>query len=246
LSAVFTVFVAHLARPAAAEAEALTGPLGLTTYETRLALATAAPSIVLSTKDQGRASDLLALLRARGHGAHLFDDANLVGSRAMTRADDFALDADGMRRTATGELLPYGDVYAILRAVHDSSNDPGLEVRADNQGPRLRATSKVKEREQVAYFFRRSGERPWLLREHHASYAALGDARSPMAFANFAHTLDRMRERATMAVYDDRLLHRRVAEHVGPDGEQSSRDAMDLLAHLLAMTIANQGGSPYR
>jgi hypothetical protein len=55
-----------------------------------------------------------------------------------------------------------------------------------------------------------------------------------------------MREASAMAVYDDRLARRRVPERAGAEGERSSREGMDLLAHLLAMTIASQGGSPYR
>ena len=41
--------------------------------------------------------------------------------------------------------------------------------------------TKNEEREHVAYFFRRSGEKPWLLRERHASYVGLGDERTPDA-----------------------------------------------------------------
>lgn len=101
-------------------------------------------------------------------------------------------------------------------------------------------------REPVVYFFRRSGEKPWLLRERHASYVGLGDERTPIAFANFTRTIARVRANAAMAVYDDRLARRRVAERIIDIGERSSRNGMDLLAHLLAMTIASQGGSPYR
>jgi hypothetical protein len=54
-----------------------------------------------------------------------------------------------------------------------------------------------------------------------------------------------------MSVYDERLVRRRVAERVREDSMleatiRSSRDGIDLLAHLLALSIANQGGSPYR
>jgi hypothetical protein len=246
------VFVANLARPAIVEADALAPTLGMTPYEARLALAAGPPSILLSTADRERANDVLAIVRSRGHGVHVFDSESFVASEAMTRADDFVLDAEGMRRMPNGELLPYGDVYAILRAVHDSSTDferqarpaigDGLVINAEA----LRVVSKTEDREHVAYFFRRSGEKPWLLRERHASYVGLGPDRSPVAFANFTRTLTRMRETCPMAVYDERLARRRVAERLGAEGERSSRDGMDLLAHLLAMTIASQGGSPYR
>ena len=74
----------------------------------------------------------------------------------------------------------------------------------------------------------------------------LGSDRTPIAFVNFTRTLTRMREASAMAIYDDRLSRRRIAERAGAEGQRSSREGMDLLAHLLAMTIASQGGSPYR
>jgi hypothetical protein len=249
---VLVVFIANLGRPALSEAEALAPLLAMTPYETRLALAVAQPTIVLTTTDRNRANDVLGVLRSRGHVAHLFDNENFVASEAMTKADDFTLDADGMRRTANGELLPYGDIYAILRAVHDTTRQverpaqppvgEDLVIRTSS----LQVFSKTAYREPVVYFFRRSGEKPWLLRERHASYVGLGDERTPIAFANSTRTIARVRASAAMAIYDDRLARRRVAERIIDIGERSSRNGMDLLAHLLAMTIASQGGSPYR
>ena len=246
------VFISHLARPALVEAEALGPALGLTAYDARLALAVPPPIILLTTTDEARANDILAVLRARGHGAHIFDDASFVSSDKMIRADDFVFDPEGMRRTATGELLPYGDVFAILRAVHDTTNEVERQSSpsiTDNFAPRvaaLQATTKHEEREPVAYFFRRSGDKPWLLRERHSSYVGLGEERTSVAVANFTRTITRIREGAAMAIYDDRLSRRRVTERLSPAGAQSPREGMDLLAHLLAMTIASQGGSPYR
>jgi hypothetical protein len=252
LVAVFTVFVANLARAAAVEADVLASTLGMTPYDARLALAAGPPSVLLRTSDRNRAADVLAALRARGHGAHVFDDENFVPSEGMTKADDFQLDVEGMRRTSTGDLLPYGDVYAILRAVHDTVEATERQAQSTFGegliigGERMRVVSKTTDREHIAYFFRRSGEKPWLLREHHASYVGLGDDRTPIAFTNFTRVLTRLREASPMAVYDDRLARRRVAERKGTEGERSTRQGMDLLAHLLAMTIASQGGSPYR
>lgn len=254
----FVVFLSHLARPAEVEAAALAPLLGVTEYEARLALVTPAPSIVQTTSSKDRANDVAAVLRARGHGAHVFDDDELVTSDEMIRLDDFRLDADGVRRVESGDLLPYGDVFAILRAVHKSSSHverPGAQKRRRDDArltpDPMRIVTKTFDSERVAYFFRRSGERPWLLRERHARYDGLGAERAPTAFTNFERTLGRIREAAAMSVYDDRLVRRRVAERLREDpllerARRSSHDGIDLLAHLLAMAIANQGGSPYR
>jgi hypothetical protein len=249
---VFVVFVANLARPAAIEADALAVSLGLTPYETRLALAAGPPCVLLMTPSQARANDLLGIIRTRGHAGHVFDDEGFVPSSEMPKVDDFRFEPDGVRRATSDELLPYGDVFAILRAVHDTS--PAIERQTVAQlgeglvrtGDSFRVVSKNEDREHVAYFFRRSGEKPWLLRERRTSYVGLGPERSPIAFANFTRTLARVREASPMAVFDDRLARRRVAERAGAEGQRSAQEGMDLLAHLLAMTIASQGGSPYR
>lgn len=246
------VFVANLGRPAATEADALAPLLGRTAYEARLSLAAGPPSMVLSTTDRGRAADVLNALRSRGHAAHVFDDELFVRSDAMTRIDDFRLDSDGVRRTTNGDLLPYGDIFAILRAIHDSS--AAVERAAPtslvdglmSDASTLRFVTKSEEREHVAYFFRRSGERPWLLRERHTSYVGLAEERGPVAFANFTRVIARVREASPMAVFDDRLVRRRVPERLNAEGVTSSRHGVDLLAHMLAMTIASQGGAPYR
>jgi hypothetical protein len=251
---VFFIFVAHLSRPSESEASAIARALGMTEYEVRLALAAPTPTVVTTTASRERAEGHVDLLRARGHGAHFFDDALFVSSQRMPRIDDFRLDADGVRRTNDGELLPYGDVFAILRAVHDTSGGverstpPGLvDAFLPIDSSRTSTITKYGDREHVAYFFRRSGEKPWILRERHASYMGLGSERGPIAYGNFLATVHRVREASTMAIYDDRLVRRRVAEKLMADSLlKTSRDGVDLLAHLLAMAIASQAGSPYR
>jgi hypothetical protein len=248
------VFVSHLARPVASEAGPIAEKLGLTEYEIRLALSAPAPAILLLTTDRERAEQAAGVLRSRGHGAHVFDDASFVPSEEMTRLDDFRLDADGVRRAFDGALLPYGDVFAILTAMHATS---GVRVRAGvpmltikNGSPRMESRdieNRVYEREPVAYFFRRSGERPWILRERHANYGGLGAERQPIAHGNFLRLIARIQGSCPSAMVDDRLIRRRVAERFTVDSKlRSSSEGMDLLAHLLAMAIASQGGSPYR
>jgi hypothetical protein len=255
---VFTVFLAHLGRDVGAEAPHLATLLGTTEYEARLALAAPAPAIMVHAAERDRAAECVAALRGRGHGAHAFDDELLVPSERMVKLDDFRFEVDGVRRRADDELLGFGDVFAILRAVHDTvreSERPAPAQRAignilERFSPtpeNLRLGTRHEERESVAYMFRRSGERPWILRERHANYAGLGGERTPVAFANFNRTLDRLAASCTNAIVDDRLLRRRVAERASPGMPmRSSRQGMDLLAHLLACMIGSQNGSPYR
>jgi hypothetical protein len=97
--------------------------------------------------------------------------------------------------------------------------------------------------QQVLYVFRSSGERPWLLRERSANYAALGSELGPSSLQNFSTAVRRLRELAPAAAYDERLmkLHRGGGPPVvrGAAGAQSvvtsTASALDLAAHLLAL-----------
>jgi hypothetical protein len=255
---VYLVFLAHLGRHAEVEAPHLASLLGVTEYEARLALAAPPPSVVLVASERDQANACAAALRARGHGAHVFDDEQVVPSHRMIPLDHFAFETDGVRREAGGELLGYDDVFAVLRAVHDTvrqSDRPAPISRAnanimESIAPtvdQLRLGTRHEEREGVAYFFRRSGDRPWILRERHTNYAGLGTERTPIAFANFTRTVTKLTASCTAAIVDDRLLRRRVPERAAPGAPvRSSRGGVDLLAHLLAYTLASQNGSPYR
>lgn len=255
----FVVFVAHLARTADVEAGPLAPMLGMSEYDVRLALSAPMPAIVQFTSDRDHAAAMAAALRTRGHDGSVFDESAFVRSDEMRGFGDFYLNADGVR--SQDELLPFDDVFAILRAVHESST--GGEGAVDHLGrarglattlatrfgiaPPSASQNKIVKREQVAYFFRRSGERPWILREQHTSYAALGERRSLVTFTNFLETIETVGGACRMAVSDHRLVRRRVAERVVANADvRSSREGVDLLAHLLATSIAARSGSPYR
>lgn len=240
------VFLSHLAQPGAEEFATIATRLGLTEYEVRLALAAPTPSVLVHTADPERAADLVEFLRSRGHGAYAFDDETFVSSERMVPMDDFRLDADGVRRTVDGDLLGYGDVFAILRAIHGTTGEKVQTTLPRRLLKTEKRVTRVYERELVAYFFRRSGGMPWLLRERHASYAGLGSERKAISQANFNRTLERVAAAAPMAVCDDRLTRRHVADRLIDTHLRSSTDGIDLLAHLLAMTIASRSGSPYR
>jgi len=92
------------------EAAAVAPLIGVTEYEARLTLVTPLPAIVQTTSSRDRANDTAALLRARGHGIHVFDEEAFVPSERMTKMDDFRLDADGIRRVADleGKTLAVG------------------------------------------------------------------------------------------------------------------------------------------
>ena len=218
----------------------------MTPYETRLALAAGPPSVVLKTPDRIARTDVLGVLRSRGHGAHICDQENFVASEGMTKVDDFGLDAEGIHRTMTGS--------SSLTATSSRSFGPCTTTSELEGQPSVARRPGAHQHEHAADCHEERGARArrvLLPAERRAAMAAPSATRElrrprrgsgPGRVREF-HAYDgpRMREASPMAVYDDRLARRRVAERRGVGGHRSSREGMDLLAHILAMTIASQG-----
>ena len=252
----YVVALAELATSLEAEAAALAADLGTTAYEERLHLLTGLPSVVLTTVDKGEALALLAKLRARKHGAMACDVSAVVGHEAMIPMRGFTLEPDAV--VAGSERLPFGEITALLRAMHRSQT----ESRGETKGRQFSAgkalltgglaftktvtreeKSVVQASEQVLYVFRAGGETPWLLRERGTSYAGLGAGLVASSTQNFLTTIARLRERAPTALYDERLLNpRNAVMRLTRSGSASastlstsSAGGVDLLAHLIAM-----------
>lgn len=249
------------------EAAALAADLAITAYDARLLLAAGTPAVVRTTEDKAQALDLLARLRARGHGAVACDSAAVVASGAMVAMRRFRLGAAAMTLDdRPGEQLPYDDVLALVAAVHRTRAHTETHVSEKKlsiaravitSGLSMTKTVKkeshaaVEERENVLYLFRRSGAPPWLLREGGVGdWSGHGQPLAASRLENFRLTVGALRARATGATFDDRLVTRKVQERAslavgaGTKSVTTSSDAtVDLLAHLLALWIAR---SAYR
>lgn len=257
--AMYIVAIAELATPLEAEAAALASDLGTTAYEERLNLLTGLPSVVLTIADRTEALALLAKIRARKHGAIACDAAAVVPHESMIPMRGFALESDAV--VAGSEQLPYSEITALLRAMHRTSTETRGETKSRqfSAGKALltgglafsktvtrEEKSVVQASEQVLYLFRAGGETPWLLRERGTSYAGLGPGLAASSAQNFLTTIARLRERASAAVYDERLLNPRNAmTRLARSGTASastlsstSAGGVDVLAHLLALWIA--------
>src|SRR4051812_1228751 len=121
------VAIAELATPLEAEAAALAADLGTTAYEERLNLLTGLPTVVLTTVGRAEAQALLAKIRARKHRAMLVDADTVVAHEAMIPMRGFALDESGV--SAGGHELPYGEISALLRAMHRTSTETHSETK---------------------------------------------------------------------------------------------------------------------
>jgi hypothetical protein len=265
---VYVVALTKLVTPIEDEAAALARDLGTVPYEQRLVLNGGLPAIVLRTTDRGAATGLLAKLLARGQGAVACDAGAVVPSERMTLLRHFGFEKDAVVLTdREGERLPYGDISALLRAVHRTRTETESSVQqkklsmgraimsgglmlSKNVASKERSVSQ--EMEQVLYVFRTSGAPPWLLRERAANYSGLGKELGPSSAQNFMTTITRLRELAPEAVYDERLVAprpvpARISRTQGEKSESistSSGSGVDLLAHVLALSISNH--PPYR
>jgi hypothetical protein len=270
VSGVYVVALLALAGSVDDEAAALAADLGGAVYETRLVLAAGAPAVVLQTSEKERALGVLSRLRGRGHGAVACDDAAVVSSSEMIAMSGFRLEPGGLvngdgERLAFEEILAlipavhkrqletrstardpmkdrqeemgYGPVgRTVLRQVRNMVRGPSPDV------------SRTEQRDNVLYVFRKGNARPWLLRESGTSYAGLGPKLRSTAHENFMIATDLLRTLAPHAAHDARLLSlRRIPDRVESSGAGNSRKVVttsktgvDLLAHLLALSIARQ------
>jgi hypothetical protein len=258
---VFVVALTELRGALDAEATALAGDLGVTAYETRLLLAPGMPAIVKTTPDKARALEVLARLRARGHGAVACDAAAVVPSAEMIPMRRLRL---GEREVTLddrpAERLPYDDVLALVAAAHRSRTDTATQTRetklsvgravmtggmAFTKSVKTETRTSTEERESVLYVFRTSGATPWILRERGTSWAGMGRPIAPSESENYRVAVAALRELAPGAVFDDRLVTRKAPEAASLSGgganttvRTSSSAGVDLLAHLVAMWTA--------
>jgi hypothetical protein len=253
------------------EAPHLAADLGTTAYEAGLLLRSPPPVPLLRTEDRARALDLCNRLRARRHDVVACEASAVVASHAMTPVRSFRLDEDAfvISSAATGSAaapakVPWSDVVALIRAVHRSSSEHVEKSderklslgRAAMSGGFLMtktvtksAKVAIEEREQVLYVFRQGGT-PLLATISRTRYEGLAAMLRPSQIENFNTLVTTLRERAPHAVYDERLLAPRpglgrVRAGTAGSVSASSSEAIDLLAHLIALA-GTRAQRPYR
>jgi len=255
------VAITRLATPLDSAAEALSSDLGLTVYETRLLLAAGMPALVRRA-DEPAALAIAARLRASGHSVVTFGESDVVPASGMIDMRRLRVGPGHVSLDdRAGAALPFDDVLAFIPARHRHHTETstatrerkfsasralisgGLVTTTTVKGEARRATEGS---EHVLYAFRRSRATPWLLHEHGSHWSGLGRPLAASSIENFRLAVGLLRERAPRAVYDDRLLSRKASpertEATGVAGARtvktSSEGGIDLLAHVLALWIA--------
>ena len=257
----FVVAIAELRGSLEDEAAPLAADMGVTAYDARLLLAAGTPTIVKTTPDKAVALDLLARVRARGHGVVACDAAAVVSSDEMVAMRRPRLEEDAVTLDdRPDERLPYADVLALVPAVHQRRVDTATQTRetklsmgralmtggmAFTKTVKTNTRNATEERDVVLYVFRRSGAPPWLLRERGTSWAGLGLPLAPSESENYRAAVAALRERAPGATFDERLMTRKAGERSSLSGgggsttvKTSSQAGVDLLAHVMGLWIA--------
>ena len=208
------------ARPDEA-AKAMAGALGLAPAEARMRLAPEPPTLVARLEPE-RAEALVASLRRAGLAA-LSVEEHVPSDRDRTVARSFLLeDAGGTFTPRSGPPLHFAwpEVVAVLRGRRASR----YEVERSERSQRLSVTTAVatgglkmtrtstritreaeESSEQVVLVYARDG-RAALLAERQVDFSCLGPGMQPSSTGNMGELARRIRERATAAFYDERLL----------------------------------------
>jgi hypothetical protein len=239
----YVVAITELVTPVDDEAAALAADLGTTLYEERVNLNAGLPVVVLTTPERQAAVRLLQRIRQRGHGAVAVDDSAVISTGSMISMRRFVLEADAITTPDhPGERLPYGELLALLKAEHRTRTETHAEVTSKqfsvgralvtggvllSKNVKRDATTVTRESRMALYLFRATAATPWILWERGTQYTTLGKQLAPSSMQNFTTTIAVLRERAPQAVYDERLVNARTAS-----------SGVDLLAHLLALSIA--------
>ncbi len=240
------------ARPDEA-ARAMADAAGVALAEARMRLAPEPPALV-ARLEASKADALAAALRRVGVAA-LSLDARVPSDRDRTAACSFAFTGAGATFTPRfGDPMEvsWPEVAIVLRGLRASRSEVersekvrgfSLTTAVATGGLKMTRTSARTVRsseeasEQVILVYARDG-RTALLAERQVDFACLGPGMQPSSTANMAELARRLRERATGAFHDERLLRlgRRPLPFLAC-GESRSQTA------TLAVTRTDTGGS---
>lgn len=255
------VAVARWGAPLETELAALAGLLSAVAYDLRLRIAGVLPVVLATTPDEARARQLVHALRARGHGVVVCDAADVPGPAQQRAPRDFEFGPSALTGTDSAGRpfeLAYVEIALLVRASEIASAEQSkttvhkkLDVTRAVMSGGLILNKKVERtkrsesetREQVLYVFARGRAAPFLFRETLLRYQGLGAARAATTMQNFVTLVQQLRERAPLALYDQRFIgQKRKAGLTAVVGvatdrrvENSNAGENDLGAYLLML-----------
>jgi hypothetical protein len=247
-------------------ARAVADATGLTLAEARMRLAPEPPAL-LARLEPDRARLLVGALRAAGLAA-VAVDVRCPTDRDRIVARSFAVDEGGLTLTPRGgdpAVFEWGEVTALLRGSRASRSEVARTEKSQRLsigtaiatgGLKLTRTSTEVVRsseesiEQVILVYARDG-RAATLAESQLEFTCLGAGMQASGTGNMGELARRLRDRATGAFYDERLLRlgRRALPFL-PTGDSGSRTSttattrtdttgsLDTLAEVMRQALA--------
>ncbi|MBW2700471.1 MAG: hypothetical protein JRF33_06590 [Deltaproteobacteria bacterium] len=256
------VALTRWARPMNEELMALAPLLGETAYDLRLRMAGPAPVLVGQRLSLDQARDLLQVLLGRGHGAVAFEAKKVLDRAQIQRPRRIGIDGDilSLRTPDERRALDLKQIFCLLLAVHRSHEESSETIKQKkfsagravmtgglirNKKKKVTITQSEDHRERVLYLFRRDGLQTIALHESLLIMEAEAEAIEATRNSNFTALLERIRQAAPHANYDERLsLPRKLDEIDLPAFMRSSTNALDVLAHCLVIAYAQNQIDP--
>jgi hypothetical protein len=230
----------------------LADALGEASPDLRRRLTGPLPAVLARVEDVGRASQLLSMLRGRGHGAVACDEDSVARSEAMLSPSSYRFEADGIsvshpsratqRMQAAGiAALVVATTTVIERSVDVEKTKKFSAGRALLTGGLVmrkrhsRTTESSSEaQERVLFVIGEDGD-PLRFAETKLNHDGLGQRMQPTAALNFATLVNELRRLAPQALFDDRLVKESRFRRM--NAPQASGDSnvwnIDLHMHLL-------------
>jgi hypothetical protein len=215
------VAIVRTPEPLEEAASVLAEAAGLALAEARMRLAPEPPAL-LTRLEPDRADALVLALRKAGLAA-LSVPAGVPGDKDRVVARSLSFNDAGVTFTArSGEsaVMGWTEVAAIFRGLRSSRSEVERteKSRSFSVGAALATSGLMMTRtstrtvrsseestEQVIFIYPRAG-RAALLAERELDFSCLGSGMSPSSTANMVELARRLREKATSAFYDERLL----------------------------------------
>ncbi len=261
-------FVANAHAPSRPEeaARTMAGALGLALAEARMRMAAESPALLARLEPEA-AGALVRALRQVGVAALSIDERVPTDEDRLIARSFTPTDAGAIFTPAWGPAIEitWPEVVAVLRGLRaarteversEKSTSFSLATAVATGGLKLGRTSRKvvhsseEATEQVVLVYVRD-RRTVLLSERHVDFSCLREGRQPSSTGNMAELARRIRERATTAFHDDRLLRmgRRPLPFVGGGESRSTTRTMavtsidtagslDVLAEVLRQALA--------
>jgi hypothetical protein len=217
------------------------------------------PSVLSSVPSLEGALAIRSALAARRHGVLVVDPLTVTPAADMPRVRRFTIAEDRFHLDDRGNSIGYSEIAALVRAITTTAVVRKVTERepvytGPGRPPAMEAREHMRHESaesNLLYIVPAKGP-PTLMVARDAKYLSLGKDMRATEHDNFLLAIERLREAAPHAFYDERFASRahhsrKLTVTRGSDRAEAKSDGeLDLLVHALARWLTRGSGSPYR